>query len=108
MRHSEQDAHDARRRAGSGYAPGWHPVLAAVEVDVGVWHMTAPNGRVYAIVRMLELGGERGYRAVTWAERSQDRRLIGYRRTLRAATEAAHRAYLDAHGPAGLQPIVRP
>ena len=73
----------------------WHPMLAAVEVEPGVWQLTSQTGP-YAIVRLLEIGGERGYRATTYAE---PRILIGYRRTLRAACEAAHRHWLRQHGP---------
>jgi hypothetical protein len=61
--------------------------------------MTAPDGSPYGIIRLLELGGEQGYRAVTWAEQSADRQLVGYYRSLRAAAMAAHRRYLSGHGP---------
>lgn len=78
----------------------WHPILAAHEYAPGEWIMVDPSAKPYAVVRALEVGGERGYRAVTWAERSEDRHLIGYWRTLRAACAAAHRFYLSSHGPA--------
>jgi hypothetical protein len=52
----------------------------------------------YGVIRFLTIDGQSGYRAVTWAERSDDRRLIGYFTTLRAATEATHSAYLSGHG----------
>ena len=45
---------------------------------------------------MKRVGDELGYRATTYSE---PRQLIGYRRTLRAACEAAHAAYVRAHGP---------
>lgn len=101
MRHSQQDAIDAQVRYRSNFDPAWHPVLSAHEVEVGVWHMMSERGRCYGIVRIVVLGGERGYRAVTWAERSADRRLIGYYRTLRAAAMAAHRRFLDGHAGKG-------
>jgi hypothetical protein len=94
-----QDGLDAAERARSGYRGEWHPLLAAVEGPVGTWVMTAPDGARYGIIRQLELGGERGYRAVTWAEASHERQLIGYYRTLRAAAMATHRRYLASHGP---------
>lgn len=74
----------------------WHPILAAVEVEVGVWLLTSQRGP-YAIVRVLEIGGEHGYRAVTYRE---PRQLVGYYRTLHAACAAAHLAYVSAHAPA--------
>lgn len=77
----------------------WHPILAAHEYAAGEWILVDPSAKPYAIVRALEVGGERGYRAVTWAERSEDRLLIGYWRSLKAACAAAHRAYLASHGP---------
>lgn len=73
----------------------WHPLLAAVEIEPGVWQLTSQTGP-YAIVRLLEIAGERGYRATTYDE---PRILIGYRRTLRGACEAAHRHWLRRHGP---------
>lgn len=104
MRHDIQDAYDAHARNRLPPGPRWHPLLAAVEAEPGVWYMVTPDGRCYGIIRTLEIGGERGYRAVTWAERSADRRLIGYYRTLKRAAEATHRRYLDGHGRTGFAP----
>lgn len=77
----------------------WHPIMAAHEYAAGEWLMIDPSAKPYAVVRALEVGGERGYRVVTWAERSEDRQLVGYWQTLRAACAAAHRHYLAQHGP---------
>ena len=96
-----QDHLDALRRARNGYSSAWEPILAAVEIEPGVWHMVGAFGQVYAIVRIIEVGGERGYRATTWAQESQDRRLIGYYRTLRRATREAHMAFVRSHGQTG-------
>lgn len=98
MRHDIQDAHDARERNSRAPATTWHPLLAADEVEPGVWVMRAWDARPYAIVRALEIAGEHGYRATTWAESPADRALIGYWRTLRSACMGAHRAYLRTHG----------
>lgn len=73
----------------------WHPILAAVEVEPGFWHVTAQSGP-YAVVRLLEVGGERGYRATTYSE---PRQLVGYFTNLRAACSAAHSNYIRSHGP---------
>lgn len=43
-------------------------------------------------------GGEYGYRAVTWAERSEDRQLVGYYRNLRAATMAENMHFVAPRG----------
>jgi hypothetical protein len=99
LRHSVQDGVDASARARSTYTPNWHPILAAVEQQPGEWWMLDQYGRRYAIVRLLECAGERGYRAVTGEE--TDRRLIGYYRTLRGACAAAHLAFVRAHGQPG-------
>lgn len=74
----------------------WHPILNAVEHEPGVWTLTAQTGP-YAVIRLLTIGGELGYRAVTYRE---PRQLVGYYRTLSAACRAAHRHYLSEHGPA--------
>ncbi|MET1042814.1 MAG: hypothetical protein ABWX59_01685 [Microbacteriaceae bacterium] len=108
MRHAVQDAADAAARALAEYIGHWHPILAAVEVEPGVWEMTAQYGRRYAVIRALEVAGERGYRAVTWAEQSEDRQLIGYYRTLRAACAASHRLFVRSHGPAHLSAPAMP
>ena len=96
-----QDHLDALKRARSGYTSSWEPILAAMEVEPGVWHMIGAYGRVYAIIRLLEIGGELGYRATTWAERPDDRRLVGYYLTLRRATREAHIAFVRSHGQTG-------
>lgn len=73
----------------------WHPILAAVEHEPGVWILTSQRG-AYAVVRLIEIAGERGYRATTF---EQPRQLIGYRRTLHSACEIAHSAWIRQHGP---------
>lgn len=83
-----------------GQAHEWHPILAAHELEPGHWIMLDPSGTRYAIVRLVQVGGERGYRAVTWAAEPAERRLLGYWTSLRSACAGAHRAYLAAHAPA--------
>lgn len=73
----------------------WHPVVAADEQSLGVWFLTAQTGS-YAVVRIITIQGERGYRATTYAE---PRQLIGYRRTFRSACELAHQSWIRLHGP---------
>jgi hypothetical protein len=94
MQHHQRDAYAAHARKTAGYRPGWHPVLSAVELEPGVWELVAQHAGSYAVIRLLEIGGERGYRVTTWAEHSADRRLIGYYVTLRAAADAGHRHWL--------------
>lgn len=77
----------------------WHPLLAAHEYTAGEWVMVDPSAKPYSVIKALRIGDESGYRVVTWAERSQDRELVGYWRTLRSACEAAHARYLRSHGP---------
>jgi hypothetical protein len=69
---------------------GWHPILNAIEVAPAEWLMPDPLGAPYAVVRLIEVRGERGYRVVTYAPESGDRRLIGYYGNLRAATMGAN------------------
>lgn len=79
----------------------WHPILAAVEQEPGVWFMVDPRGRRQAIVRLLRRGDELGYRAVTWADRSEDRGLIGYCRSFHGATTAGHMRLIAGHRVGG-------
>ena len=104
MHHSRQDAYDAAARAKAGHNAAWHPVLAAVEQKPGCWHMTTPYGDEYAVLQLVRIGGEVGYRAVTWAPSSTDRQLIGYYRSLRAAAANAHRYWLSTLSPTGFAP----
>ena len=104
MHHQQQDAFDAIARAKRSYLQDWHPILAAVETAPGEWIMTGDLDRKYGVIRLLEIGGERGYRAVTWAPTSEERRLIGYFRSFRAAAGATHRLWLSGMGPSGFAP----
>ena len=101
MQHHERDGVAAVLRARAGYRTGWHPLNAAVEVEPGTWWMVAQYGERYAIIVLLEIGGERGYRAVTGEADSGARELIGYFRTLRAAAERAHKRWLAAQARPG-------
>lgn len=73
----------------------WHPVLAAAEQTPGVRFLAAQTGP-YAVVRLIEVHVERGYRATTYTE---PRQLIGYYRTLTAACASAHQHHVREHGP---------
>jgi hypothetical protein len=98
MGHSVQDGRDATTRAQKTNVDNWHPVLAAREIEPGHWIMTDPYDRPYGVIRFLRRGGELGYRAVTWAPESADRKLIGYYRTLRAAAKQVHAVFVRSHG----------
>jgi hypothetical protein len=107
MQHHERDGVAAVARARGTYRSGWHPLNSAVEIEAGEWWMTAQYGDRYAIIRMLEIGGERGYRVVTGEADPGDRRLIGYFRTLRAAAERGHMAWLASQArPGGINGVM--
>ena len=74
----------------------WHPILNAIEVAAGEWWMPDPLGKPYAVVRLVEVRGERGYRVVTYALDSGDRSLIGYYGNLRAATMGANHWFVSS------------
>jgi hypothetical protein len=76
----------------------WHPILSAVEFVPGQWLMLDGLECPYAVVRLLEVNGELGYRVVTYAPESSDRRLIGYYGNLRAATKAANQWFVGTRG----------
>lgn len=101
MRHHVQDGVDAATRARRDTVTGWHPIIAAVELEPGHWHMITPTDDRYAVIRLIEVRGERGYRVVTWAPASEQRRLVGYYRTLRSAAWAGHQNYLRSLGNPG-------
>jgi hypothetical protein len=80
----------------------WHPSHSAIEVTAGEWWMPDPLDKPYAVVRLVEVRGERGYRVVTYAPESDDRKLIGYFGNLRAATMGANRWYVANCGYTGI------
>ena len=95
MTHHERDGVAAVARARAGYRgrPGIRSSRPS-RCRPAPWWMVTQYGDRYAIIVLLTIGGERGYRAVTGDDDPAARRLIGYYRTLRAATERAHKAWL--------------
>ena len=79
----------------------WHPILNAIEVAAGEWLMPDPLGAPYAVVKLVEVHGERGYRVVTYEAESADRKLIGYYGNLRAAAFGANHWYTRSLGWSG-------
>ena len=104
MKHHIDDAHAARERNSARPATTWHPLLNTKEVHPGIWHVCAWDGTPYAIVRLIRIGPELGYRATTWHDDPSARRLIGYWRTLRTACARAHAWHVRQHGPNGFAP----
>ncbi|MCU1508733.1 MAG: hypothetical protein JWQ12_998 [Glaciihabitans sp.] len=97
MHHQTEDGVAAQARARAGYDRGWHPILAAVEIEPGFWRMLSDD-TVYGEVRMVRRGPEVGYRATAGSGE-----LVGYFRTLRSAAMAVHRRFLRAHGAGEFQ-----
>jgi hypothetical protein len=108
MTHHERDGRAAVARARAGYrAATWHPIQSAVEVEPGTWWMVTQYGERYAIIVLLEIGGETGYRVVTGHEDPSERELIGYYRRLRAACERAHKRWLSQQArPGGVNGVL--
>jgi hypothetical protein len=75
----------------------WHPMQAIVEPAPGVWEMHDSSDELYAVLRLLSIGGELGYRGVS--VRDEERALVGYYTTLRAAAEATHASFIADHAP---------
>jgi len=71
-----------------------HPLLTAFEPTPGEWWLRGPDQEPYAIVKIIRRGDEIGYRAQLYAEREQDRQLVGYYKRLKPAAEAAHDRYV--------------
>ncbi|MFW8744953.1 hypothetical protein [Mesorhizobium japonicum] len=75
----------------SPLTPEWDPLTTLVDGEPGEWFAGKGFDQPYAVIRLVEIGAERGYRVVTWAKRSEDRELVGYRKTLRGAASLAQR-----------------
>ncbi|MFF2493264.1 hypothetical protein [Agromyces sp. NPDC058064] len=73
--------------------PRWHPILAAVETEFGVWVLSDQYGHEYGRVRIVRVDGVPRYRGELGGE------LLGYGGTLREACARVHQAWISAHGP---------
>jgi hypothetical protein len=99
LHHAEQHGRDAVARARRTFTPRWHPILAAQEVEPGHWVMIDTMDQPYGLIKFVRRGDEVGYRVDEWPDtEGADGKLIGYYRTLRAATFAAHRVFISKHG----------
>jgi hypothetical protein len=58
--------------------------------------MMAQVERCYGTIQIVRRGADVGYRVD-----GEDGQLLGYYRTLRASTKAAHTTYIAGHGPRG-------
>ncbi|WP_157509590.1 hypothetical protein [Leifsonia sp. Root4] len=72
----------------------WFPILAAVENPTGTWKMIDTLGSCYGLIRIMRRGDEVYYKAQTWAEHENGRRVLGHFRTLQQACNATHQALL--------------
>ncbi|GAA1768353.1 hypothetical protein [Agromyces humatus] len=75
------------------FRPRWHPFLGTDERTPGVWTLADTNGRAYGVVRIVRVGAEVGYVAEFAGS------IVGRYRTLRAALEATHQAFIQSHAP---------
>ena len=75
----------------------WHPIMNIREGPVGTWSMIGPLNEPYATIVLVRRGAELGYR-VTNVEGG----LVGYFRTLMAASKAGHVWFTSTRGPTGM------
>ena len=85
--------------------PEWHPLLACEEYQPGRWVMLDQYRQPYAMVDILRRGDEVGYRVTNWAQRSTDRKVLGYFTNLRAAAAKGHREFLAGHTKRNAHPL---
>ncbi len=72
----------------------WHPIMAAVEREPGVWVMVAPLGEEYGRVEIRRTPDGIRYRAEAPIGTQ-----IGWGTSLRQACERVHHVFLAAHVP---------
>ncbi len=75
--------------------PRWHPLLAAVEPEPGVWVLIDTLQKPYGVVTIVRVDGHVRFRAEHVGN------LLGYATTLRAAVERVHSAELRSLLPGG-------
>jgi hypothetical protein len=71
----------------------WHPIMQAHEYQAGRWVLFDAHERPYALVDFIKRGPELGYRVTTWKQRQDERRVLGYYRTLAGGCLAAHQRW---------------
>ena len=81
--------------------PDWHPILAAHEVQTGVWEMRGAD-RVYGEIR-LQRAADPPYYWAQFIDRSGAYEDLRRWRKLAAACVAVHQRYIYTHGPKGPQ-----
>lgn len=83
--------------------PRWHPLLATVEPEPGVWVMLDSQQRPYGLVRIVKVDSLTRFRAEHVGT------LLGYSTTLRAAVERVHEKELRSMFPGGgpNEPVAR-
>lgn len=78
--------------------PPWHPLLAAVEPEPGVWLLLDIHGKPYGMVQIVKVDKLVRFKAehigIT----------LGYGTTLREAVERVHAAEMQSRHPGGLNP----
>jgi hypothetical protein len=79
----------------------WHPILNALESRVGTWTMIGPLEQPYAVITIVRRGDDLGYRATTFERDDNPTTVIGYYRTLMAASRGAHGWFTSTRGPSG-------
>lgn len=69
--------------------------------------MLAQYERAYAMIMLLRIGDEVGYRVTTWAENPDDARVLGYFTKLRAAAKAGYDHFLAGHSSPGARGVYK-
>jgi hypothetical protein len=73
-------------------------MLAAREVEPGLWYMIDGLDRPYGEIRFVRRGDELGYRADRTSNDGTVTQHVGYFRTFRSAAWAIHAAFTRSHG----------
>lgn len=79
--------------------PKWHPVLQAREYQPARWVMEDSLGRPYALIDLIRVNGEVGYRVEAWKQNRGP--VLGYFTNLRAAAMRAHMRWINRGVPSG-------
>lgn len=75
-------------------SPRWHPIMAAIERDPGVWTLVDTLDREYGRIEI-----RRTLDGIRYRTEAPVGTLIGWGTTLRQSCERVHDEYLRSHGP---------
>jgi len=79
----------------------WHPIMLVREYRPGQWAVVDSFERAFALIDIVRISGEVGYKVTTCALEPSDRKVIGYYTTLWKSAEHVYGLWVGRNTPHG-------